>query len=282
MSAPLIGAFALVSAALFVGLALSVGEVAPPRPALAHPDASALRDAGWAGGLRRWEAIRAVVGVFTVCVAISLGAPIAIAVLAMVAPSIWIRVRADDARSRARRAFGRVLVATEAALRSGITMPEALRRAAGAAGDPLASRPIADAVRAFDLGSSMDSALGAAAEAYDRDPRANEAMATLQVGIAERLPRERMADLVGAIVDRCAFEERLEDEVAARAAGARQQQWLLAAVVPALAAYLALTVPSLAGMLGSDLGRFVLIPAAAALEIGGIAVSRRIVRSAVQ
>jgi Flp pilus assembly protein TadB len=281
VSAPLVGTFALVSAALFLGLALSLRDVARPALGLAHPDASALRDAGWREGLRRWEAIRAAVVVAAVCAALSLRAPLALALVAGIAPSMWIRIRAEDARARARRAFGRILAATEAAVRSGISLPEALRRGSDAAADPLASRPIADALRAFDLGSSMDAALGTAVERYRSDPRAREAVATLQLGIAERLPRERMADLLGVLVDRCTFEERLEDEVDARAAGARQQQWLLAAIVPGLAVYLALTIPSLAGTLGSDLGRYVLVPAAAALEIAGIVLSRRVIRGAV-
>ena len=55
--------------------------------------------------------------------------------------------------------------------------------------------------------------------------------------------------------------------------------YLLAAVVPLLAAYLVVTMPGLALTLGSGLGRTVLVPAAAALEIAGITVGRRIVRS---
>lgn len=282
LSAPLVGALALAGAALFLGLALSVPEIGPRTLRFAHPDAAALRDAGWNGGHRRWEAIRGGVVVIAAVASLSAGAPLGLAVVAAIGPSIWIRMRAERARSRARRAFGRMLVAAEAALRSGIALPEALRRGSDAAVDPLASGPIADAIRAFDLGASLDAALGGAADAYERDPRAREAIATLQLGLAERLPRERMADLLGAIVDRRTFEEQLEDEVAARVAGARQQQWLLAAVVPGLAGYLALTIPSLAATLGSDLGRFALIPAAGALEVAGIVLSRRIVRGALR
>jgi Flp pilus assembly protein TadB len=281
LSAALVGTLAVSSAALFIGLALWLPDVAGPAIGIAHPDASALRDVGWRGGWRRWEALRAILVVGVGSVVVSLHAPPALALAAALAPSIWIRVRAERARSRARRAFSRILVATEAALRSGIALPEALRRASVAAADPLASRPILDALRAFDLGQSLDAALGAAATAHV-ERRVRDATATLQLGIVERLPRERMADLLAAVVDRCTFEERLEDEVEARAAGARQQQWLLAAVVPLLAAYLALTIPSLASTLASDLGRFVLIPAAAALETTGIVLSRRIVRAAIR
>src|SRR5439155_1078049 len=81
--------------------------------------------------------------------------------------------------------------------------------------------------------------------------------------------------LVRAVADRLAFEERLDEEVRARTGGLRAQVILLALVVPAIAAYIALTVPSLAATLGQPIGRFVLIPAAAVLEVVGVIASRR-------
>ena len=77
------------------------------------------------------------------------------------------------------------------------------------------------------------------------------------------------------MADRLAFEERLDEEVRARTGGLRAQVILLALVVPAIAAYIALTVPSLAATLGQPIGRFVLIPAAAVLEVVGVIASRR-------
>lgn len=262
-------------------LALSLREATPPRVALAHPDAAALRDAGWMGGIGRWEAVRTAIAIGALVIAGVLGIPVAAAVLAAMAPSIWIRLRAEAARDRARRAFGRILATTEAALRSGASLPDALHRASDAGGDPLASRSLSEALRAFDLGASLDAALLAAAEGWGDGP-ARLAMGTLALGIAERLPRERLADLLAVVADRASFEERLGDEVRARAAGARQQQWLLAALVPGLAMYLSFTMPTLAATLASDLGRFVLIPAAALLELAGIVLGRRIVRGAVR
>ena len=49
-----------------------------------------------------------------------------------------------------------------------------------------------------------------------------------------------------------------------------------------LAAYLSLTVPTLALTLGSPLGRTVLIPAAVVLELAGIVLSRRAVADVVR
>jgi Flp pilus assembly protein TadB len=65
----------------------------------------------------------------------------------------------------------------------------------------------------------------------------------------------------------------------ARSSGARTQSYLLAAIVPGLALYLVATMPGLGGTLESPLGRFVLVPLAAGLELAGIVLGRRIVRA---
>jgi Flp pilus assembly protein TadB len=274
-----VGALAAGSAVVAILFAPLVRGRDLPAIPMRHPDAGALEDAGWTRGLGSWILLQlaAIAGAIGLCV--SLGIPVIAAPVAALAPSIWIRWRAEAARDRAQRAVGRVVTTAEAALRSGMSLPDALRRAAEASADERAARPIRDALHAFDLGASLDAALVAGAEAAG-DPRARLALGTLALGIGERLPRERLADLLGAVGERLAFEERLGDELRARAAGARQQQRLLAAVVPGLALYLSLTMPVLSATLGSDLGRFVLIPVAALLEVSGVVLGRRIVRGA--
>ena len=242
-----------------------------------HPEAAVLEDAGWRHGTARWEALRLAVVAAGLLLAIAVGAPVAIALLAAVLPSLWAHSRAERARERSRRAQARILASIGSALRSGLPLPDALRRANEGANDEVATRSLGAALRAFELGGGLDEALRAAA-ARTPDQRERVALGTLALGIGERLPRERLADLVDAVADRTAFDLRLEEEVRARAAGARQQQKLLALIVPALALYLCITVPSLAATLGSDLGRYVLIPGAVALELGGILLGRRIVR----
>jgi Flp pilus assembly protein TadB len=173
-----------------------------------------------------------------------------------------------------------LLRATEAALRSGASLPEALRRACGATTeDRLAQRPFVRALRAFDLGAPLDEALREAAQRA-ADARERMALETIAMGIASRLPHDRAGTLIAAVADRLAFEERLDEEVRARTAGLRSQVVLLALVVPAIAVYLAFTVPSLAATLGQPLGRFVLIPVALALEVIGVIASRRAVEGA--
>lgn len=281
MSLVLVGALAAATAAVAAAVALcgprEVAAVSAPR----HPDADTLRDAGWRHGLIRWEALRCAVVAAAVLLAAFAAVPAAVILVAAIAPSVWMRTRAQQARERARRAHAQTLVAIASALRSGLSLPDALRRSTQGAPDELSGRALRAALRSFDLGAGLDRSLFEAA-GLARDDVERAALGTLALGVAERLPRERLAELVEAIAERAAFALRLDDEVRARTAGARQQQRLLALIVPALALYLSVTMPSLAATLASDLGRFVLIPAAAMLEVGGIVLGGRIVRGAMR
>lgn len=280
MSEAAVGALASATALLALALIPVVGEL-PRLPPITHPDAVFLRDAGWMRGLRRWEQMRGLLVLAAAAGWLLFGLPWLAIAAGVVAPSVWVRLRAEEARARSRRGLGRVIASVEAALRSGVSLPEALRRSLELDVDPLTTADLRNAVRQFELGSSLDAALTSAGKDA-RHAGARLALSTLALGIAERLPRERLADLLAVVADRLTFEEQLDEEVRARAAGARQQQRLLALLVPAMAAYLALTMPTLATTLGSDLGRFVLIPAAASLEVAGIVLGRRIVRGAVR
>lgn len=279
MTLALAGAIGLGIAVASLLLAQVVPDRSPTLGRWEHPDGTVLRDAGWRAGLGRWEAIRAFLIAVAAAIALATGVPVVLALLAGAAPSVWIRIRADAARDRARRALTRIVAGTQAALRSGATLPEALRREAEATSEPLARGPILEALKAFDLGASLDAGLRRAA-AKSRDRRTELALGTLALGIEERLPRERIADLLASLVDRLSFEDQLEDEVRARASGARQQQRLLALLVPAIAVLLITTTPSLGAALDAPLGRVVLIPGAVMLEVLGIALARRIVNGA--
>lgn len=277
MSSSLVGALAAGAAVAIAIVART--SAAPHAPIPSHPDRSSLGDAGWRRPLREWEAVRAGIAAFTLVAALTFGWHLATVLVAALAPSVWIRLRAEGARERAHRAVLPLTVAAEAALRSGAALPEALRRASAAIAEPIAVRPFRAALDEFELGASLDGALVLAAE-RSRDRRARSVLVTIALGLGERLPRERLADLLAAIADRLAFEDGLADEVRARASGARQQQRLVALLVPAIAVYLLLTMPVLATTLASDLGRFVLVPAAVCLELAGILLSRGIVRAA--
>lgn len=278
MSSASVGAIALAVAVggSILSFAMRPG---PIRAAPWHPDALELLDAGFGQSLLRWEAIRTGVVILALIVASALDLPLAISTVAAVGPSIWIRVRAGAARDRARRAMTRLVSGTEAALRSGATLPEALRREATASREPLARDAVEAAIRAFDLGASLDAGLRSAAGGV-RDRRMTLVLETLGMAAEERLASGRAAELLAGLADRLAFEERLEDEVKARASGARQQQKLLALLVPAIAIVLIGSMPALATALDSVLGRFVLIPGAVAFELAGVVFARRIVSEA--
>jgi Flp pilus assembly protein TadB len=276
---PIAGALA---AALAVTCALLVPLADRPIPRVDHPDARALADAGWRRSLWQWEGIRAAFTLVLVLVLTpALGQPVLAAAVGLIGPSILIRLRADAAARRARIATTRLLRGTEAVLRSGGGLAEALRRGVDASEDPVARKPFAEALRAFDLGAPLDEALRSAASGT-RDRRARMALETLAIGVTLRLPGDRAGVLVAAVTDRLAFEERLDEEVRARTSGLRSQVMLLAAVVPGIAAYLAATVPSLGATLSAPIGRTILVPAAIALELIGIVVSRRAVDGVVR
>lgn len=279
VSLPIAGALATGIAVAALLLACAIRGPVLRTVRLRHPDSDPLSDAGWSAGLGRWELTRAGIVVGALVVAVAVGLPLLVVPAAAFAPSVWIRLRAEAARERARRSITRVVAGTEAALRSGVTLPDALRREAEATTDPLARRTVLEALAAFDLGASLDAGLRTAALG-SRDRRVVLAFETLALGIDERLPRERLADLLRGLVDRLSFEEGLDDEVRARASGARQQQRLLALLVPAIAVFLIATMPSLAAALDTPLGRFVLVPGAIAFEIAGIMLARRIVNEA--
>ena len=281
MSVAAAGALAVALSVSCAAFALFPRTRGPSVLHVAHPDARALDDANWRRPLWQWEALRASGIVAGTMLSFATPLPlIGVFAASALAPSLLVRYRAAAVRWQARLATTHLLRATEAALRSGASLPEALRRACDtAARDRLARRPFVDALRAFDLGAPLDQALRASARRAT-DPRLRMALETVAMGIASRLPYDRAGILIAAVADRLVFEERLDDEVRARTAGLRSQVLLLALVVPAIAAYLALTVPSLAATLGQPIGRFVLIPAALLLELVGVIASRRAVEGA--
>lgn len=277
----------LAAGALAVALSVSCAIFAPfarkhsvSAVGFAHPDVRALDVVNWRRSLWQWEALRAAsIGACALLCSVTPLPLIPFLALGAVAPSVVLRSRAATVRWRARLATTHVLRTTEAALRSGASLPESLRRAAEGTDDRLAGRPFIEALRSFDLGAPLDQALRNSAR-LATDPRSRIALETIAMGITWRLPYDRAGVLVAAVADRLSFEERLDEEVRARTGGLRAQVILLAMLVPAIAAYLAFTVPSLAATFEQPIGRFVLIPAAITLEVIGVVASRRAIDGA--
>jgi Flp pilus assembly protein TadB len=273
VSVALAGAIATALAVTCLMLA-PFGSPSLSWPLPAHPERSVLRDAGWTRSLVAWECLRAVAMICGLALAGPLGA-LPGALIGAAAPSIVARTVAARRRDERARQTVALLQMTLAGLRSGASLTEALRLAAGS-GHEVALSPFAAAVRAFDLGAPLDVALRDA-RAQARDRRVILGLEALSLCVAEQLPATRSATVIASAVDRLIFEQRTVDDVRARTSGLRLQVVLLAALVPGLALYLAMTVPGMRETFTMPLGRFVLLPMAAILETAGILASRRVV-----
>jgi Flp pilus assembly protein TadB len=239
-----------------------------------HPERSVLREAGWTRSLLSWECLRVATIICALALATTAGAPL-LGLVGAVAPSIVARTRAARRRDERARQTVPLLQMTLAGLRSGASLTEALRLGATSEAEANAG-PFAAALRAFDLGAPLDSALRDA-RGRTRDHRLIVGLDALSLCVAEQLPASRCATLIASTIERLVFEQRIADDVRARTSGLRLQIVLLAALVPGLALYLALTVPGMAETLVTPLGRFVLLPLAAILEVVGVLASRRVV-----
>lgn len=245
----------------------------PPRARWPHPERARLRDVGWRWSPTRWEATRVGCGSVATLLAWAAGLDLLVVLaLGLLGPTLFLRVRSNARREHAGgRALDQLRV-VRAALASGASLAEAIRRGASATDNEIASRPMRQVLREFSVGSSLSEALrGAASEAQ---PRLRPALRTLAIGVEERLPVPQLCLLVGSVIERLSFDEQLEVEVRARTSGVQLQIWGMAAIVPALSFYVAVTVPIVGECLRSELGTHLLIPAAAALELVGIWLAR--------
>ncbi|HKY51313.1 MAG TPA: hypothetical protein VJP45_08650 [Candidatus Limnocylindria bacterium] len=271
MSLVLAGALAM-SVAVMCLLLVPLGSRAWIWRSFDHPERTLLREAGWTRSMVSWELLRAAVTLVGVVMAGSLGAmPVGFA--GAIAPSILARVAATRRQDARDDETVTLLQLTLAALRSGASLPEALRHSTRSAPQTV----FAEAIRAFDLGAPLDVALRAVRSRH-HDPRVTPGLDALSLCISEQLPASRCATLVAGTVDRLVVERRLREEVRSRTSGLRAQIALLAALVPVMALYVCVTVPGMAETLATPLGRYVLIPLAAVLETAGIVLSRHIVR----
>lgn len=240
---------------------------------MTHPERSILREAGWTRSLLTWECMRVATIICGLVLASTMGAT-PFGVIGAVTPSIVARTLAARRRDERARQTVALLQMTLGGLRSGTGLTEALRLAS-ASGPEVDFGPFAGALRAFDLGAPLDAALRDA-RGRTRDHRVIVGLDALSLCVAEQLPASRSVTLIASTIDRLLFEQRTADDVSARTSGLRAQIVLLAALVPGLALYLALTVPGMADTLATPLGRFVLLPLAATLEVVGFLASRRV------
>jgi len=99
----------------------------------------------------------------------------------------------------------------------------------------------------------------------------------LAICLANRIPASRAKGLFQELSSTVQFNVQVQQEVRAKTSGQRTQIWLLAAIVPGLYLYLRLINPDFFFVLDQTfLGKFVLFPAAVALEVLGLVLSFRV------
>jgi Flp pilus assembly protein TadB len=187
----------------------------------------------------------------------------------------WL-VRSQAQRSEA--GAPALLQAVVAGLTAGNTYLDALRHARRACHDPWTSEDLDFVIQRFILNVPLADSLR---EVRARITTRNLGLIweTLSICDANHLPTQAARTLLVELSSAVQFNVQLANEVRARSAGQRAQIWLLAVIVPGMYLYLRLVNPQLLSVLDETmLGRFVLFPLAAALEVAGIALSLRIAR----
>ena len=214
----------------------------------------------------------------TLFVALAILAPANAALQARsIVSTLRLRRRAARARRIGEASLVPALEAVLAASRAGLPLRDALGVARERARGELAER-ITAAVTNEALGQPLADALADARRGARGSLDA--LLGDLELCARARLHSERIAAFVEDQLGTHRFARELASDLAARTAGQRFQVWVLAAIVPALALYLAAMSPTLSEELRSPIGRYVFVPGGLLFEIAGIYLSRRVVERA--
>ncbi|HEY8679015.1 MAG TPA: hypothetical protein VIN39_10330 [Candidatus Dormibacteraeota bacterium] len=183
--------------------------------------------------------------------------------------------------AQARRSEGeapRLLQALLTSLTAGSTYLDALRQARLATTDPWIREDLDFVIQRFLLDVPLHDSMR---ELRARVATRNLALVweTLIICSANQLPTQAARTLFYELSVTVQFNVQLASEVRAKTSGQRLQIWLLAIIVPGMYLYLRLISPELLQALDQTvMGRYVLVPAAALLEMLGIYLSFRIAR----
>ena len=196
----------------------------------------------------------------------------------LVLPRLYLAWLVHTQARRSEAVAPALLQAVVAGLTAGNTYLDALRHARRACTDPWISEDLDFVIQRFLLNVPLCESLR---EVNAHVTTRNLALIweTLSICDANHLPTQAARTLLVELASAVQFNVQLANEVRARSAGQRAQIWLLAVIVPGMYLYLRMVNPQLLSVLDETmLGRFVLVPLAAALEITGIALSFRIAR----
>lgn len=187
----------------------------------------------------------------------------------------WL-VHAQSRRSEAEAP--RLLQALLSGLTAGSTYLDALRQARQTCTDPWIREDLDFVIQRFMLDVPLHESLRAVrARVVTRN--LGLIWETLMICAANHIPTQAARTLFFELSSTVQFDVQLANEVRARSSGQRAQIWLLAVIVPGMYLYLRLMSPQLLSVLDETMvGRYLLIPLAATLEVLGIVLSFRIAR----
>jgi Flp pilus assembly protein TadB len=187
----------------------------------------------------------------------------------------WL-VHAQSRRSESEAP--RLLQAVLSGLTAGSTYLDALRQARLTCTDPWIREDLDFVIQRFLLDAPLHESLQVVrARVVTRN--LGLIWETLMICAANQLPTQAARTLFFELASTVQFNVQLANEVRARSSGQRAQIWLLAVIVPGMYLYLRLMSPQLLSVLDETVvGRYILFPLAAALEVIGIALSFRIAR----
>jgi Flp pilus assembly protein TadB len=187
----------------------------------------------------------------------------------------WL-VHAQSRRSESEAP--RLLQAVLSGLTAGSTYLDALRQARLTCTDPWIREDLEYVIQRFLLDVPLHESLQAV-RARVTTRNLGLIWEALVICAANQLPTAAARALFFELSSTVQFNVQLANEVRARSSGQRAQIWLLAVIVPGMYLYLRLMSPQLLSVLDeTTVGRYILFPLAAALEVIGLALSFRIAR----
>lgn len=199
-------------------------------------------------------------------------------VAGLLAPRALLAFLLSRQQSRSEREAPNLLQLLAANLGAGGTYLDAIQGARAAITDRRLGEDLGEVVQRFMLGVPLEDALR---DIRRRVTGRNLALVwdNLTICVAQRIPGDRARDLLLDISTTVRFNVQLAGEVRAQTVGHRVQIWILALLVPAIYVYLRLVSTYFLSVLDDTwTGRFVLLPAAATLEVLGVYLSFRLSR----
>lgn len=202
----------------------------------------------------------------------------AAAVAGLLVPRLYLSWLMHVQSQRSEAEAGRLIHSLLAGLSAGGTYLDALREARLRCANSWLQQDLELVIQRFLLDAPMHESLK---EVRARTTTRNLGLIweTLRICTQNHLPTEKARALLLELSATVQFNVQLANEVRARSAGQRAQVWLLAVIVPGMFIYLRLMSPELLSVLDQTLiGRYLLFPTAALLEVLGVALSFRIAR----